>query len=249
MKKIVFALTAFCSISLCLAQTSGQMALNSSGGGGAMSGAASQINYLLGPVSERGSKTGEGEFGIQGSAYVSEKFIPAKLFYGEDFEGNIYYRYNAYNEEIEIKTINFPGADIRTINRDKKISVKPNGGNPIVFKTFIDKKQLTQNGYLTLLREGKYSLYKRVDVKYTQGQKAQNSFIPAIPARFTQYEEYYLAVDGVSRLDELELNNRKLLKLVPAEKRESLKLHLKENKIKIKDEYSLYQALEYLNKK
>ena len=116
------------------------------------------------------------------------------------------------------------------------------------FTTFIDSKGLTQNGYLTKLRDGKYSFYKRTDVKFTEGQKAQNSFVPAIPARFSKFTEYYLEVEGRSRIDELELSNRKLLKLVEDDQKEALKQFLKENNIKIKDEYGVYKALEFLNK-
>ncbi|MBT8186227.1 MAG: hypothetical protein KJO73_00905, partial [Croceitalea sp.] len=133
-----------------------------------------------------------------------------------------------------------------SLQRDKNISIR-NNGKPMSFKTFIDKKGLTQNGYLTLLSDGKFPFYKRTDVKYTEGQKAQNSFVKAIPARFSKFTEYYLELKDANRIDELELSNRKLIKLVPNDIKEGLKAYLKENKIRINDEEDVFLALEYLN--
>jgi hypothetical protein len=90
-------------------------------------------------------------------------------------------------------------------------------------------------------------LYKRVDVKYTQSQSAQNSFIPAKPARFTQFTQYYLQVEGINKLQELELSKRKILKLLPEEVVADVKAYIKENKLSFKDEYGVFKIIDYLN--
>lgn len=227
------------------AQTSGQVAANQIGSGGANNAV---VSYLLGDIRSANDKRSEKLFEIQGSAYTSDVFLPGALYYKNNLESNIFYRYNAYSEEIEIKKVDVPGAPINALNRDKDIHVTTFDGKSMSFQTFIDKKNLTQNGYLTKLADGKYTFYKRIDIKYTQPQKAQNSFVPATPARFTKFIEYYISLDGRNRIDELEMKNRKLLKLVPEEQRESLKQFLKENKIKIKDENDVFKVLDFLNK-
>ena len=227
------------------AQTAGQVANYSSSGGAGYS-SIGQLNAVLGPISDTKQKLATKQQNFQGSPYTSDLFLPTTLFYGEENLGELYYRYNAFNEEIEIKKTNLDTEGIRALGRDKKIAVLVNG-KPMSFKTFIDKKGLTQNGYLTLIKAGKYALYQRTDIKYTEGQKAQNSFVPAIPPRFSQFTEYYLEVDGKNRIDELELSNRKLLKLVADDDKESLKAFLKENKLKISDEKEVMEALDFLN--
>lgn len=217
--------------------------IGTSGGGG-----NSQLTYLLGPISERNEKTSVLERDIQGSAYTSQEFVPGALFYKNKLESNMFYRYNAYGEELEIKDVNIAEAPIRSLNRDKSIQVNTPDGKSISFHTFIDKNGLTQNGYLTKLVDGKYTYYKRYAVKYTQPQKAQNSFVPATPARFTKFTEYYISLEGRNRIDELEMKNRKFLKLVPEETREALKQFFKENKIKIKGENDVLKVLNFLNK-
>lgn len=242
MKKILLAFVSVLSLNISLGQTSGTV--NNFAG---VSGTSSELNYLLGPIEQRKEKLSEKELGIIGSAYTSENFLPGQLYYGDDFEGNVFYRYNAYNEVIEVSDINVPGAPIRTLNRDKKIKLISINGNPIQFKTYIDGKKLTQNGYLTQMRSGNYSLYKRVDVKYTQSQSAQNSFIPAKPARFTQFTQYYLQVEGINKLQELELSKRKILKILPTEVVDQVKAYSKENKVNFKDENGVFKIIDYLN--
>lgn len=228
------------------AQTSGQIANSQMSAGG---GSNDIVSYLLGDIRSGNEKRKIDEPDIQGSAYTSETFLPGKLYHKNEFESNVFYRYNAYSEEIEIKSTNAPGMPINALLRDKNISIENVEGKPMSFKTFIDKKGLTQNGYLTEMYKGKYTLYKRSDVKYTQPQKAQNSFVPATPARFSKFTEYYLELEGRNRIDELELKKSKLLKLVDDSDREALKLYLKENKLKIKDENDILKALLFLNEK
>ncbi|MEM1001505.1 MAG: hypothetical protein AAGH46_02525 [Bacteroidota bacterium] len=227
------------------AQATGQIA-NYSSSGSAGYAAAGQLNAVLGPISDANTKLSFVNEDFQGSPYTHIDFMPTTLYYGEENLGDLFYRYNAYNEEIEIKKTNLESEGIRALGRDKKIAILVNN-LPMSFTTFIDKKGLTQNGYLTKLKDGKYSLYKRTDVKYTEGQKAQNSFVPAVPARFSKFTEYYLELEGRNRVDELELSNRKLLKLVDESQRDELKQFLKENKMHIKSEYDIYKVLEFLN--
>ena len=247
MKRFAILLLFVAAIVDSHAQATGQIA-NYSSSGNAGYNAAGQLNAVLGPIQDAQKKLSAAEQNFQGSPYTSEVFLPTTLYYGEENLGPLFYRYNAYNEEIEIKKSNLEEEGIRALGRDKKISLLVNGKR-MGFKTFIDKKGLTQNGYLTLLQEGKYSLYQRTDVKYTEGQKAQNSFVPPIPARFSQFTEYYLENEGNNRIDELELSNRKLIKLVSDEDKEPLKQFLKENKIKISNEQDTFQVLEFLNKR
>lgn len=242
MKKII-AILSFLLVYTINAQTSGQLAnMQMSSGGG-----SDIVSYLLGDIKTGNEKRKVGETEIQGSAYTSDNFLPGQLFYNDEFESKIFYRYNAYSEEIEIKNIDRADAPVYGLQRDKAISLKTEDGKSMSFKTFIDKKGLTQNGYLTLLSNGKYTLYKRSDVKYTQPQKAQNSFVAATPARFSKFTEYYLEMEGRNRIDELELKKSKLLKLVDDSERESLKLHLKEKGLKIKNEQDVLNILAHLN--
>lgn len=243
MKKYIFTVLMLTSSWVGISQTFGTVTSSQVSG---TYGNSAAISYLLGDVSNQKEKTSELNSRIQGSAYTTDTFLFGKLYYKGNYESDVYYRYNAYAEEIEIKSINIPDAPISGLSRDKSIELVTLDGKTFSFKTFIDKQGLTQNGYLTLLSDGEYKFYKRVDVKYTEGQKAQNSFVKAIPPRFSQFTEYYLEVPGVDRIDELEISNRRLIKLLPGDKQELVKSYLKENKLKVKDEADVIAVLKWL---
>jgi len=244
MKKIIFSLITLIHFGM-QSQYTGQVLSSSSAGGNANS--LGQLETLMGPISERASRDGDLIPNMSGSPYTSNQFQPGNVYYEDENTGKVYYRYNSYNQEIEIKQSNLKEEPIRGLGRDKKISLVSNDGKVLRFSTFIDKKGLTQNGYLTLLVEGDYALYLRNTAKFTEGQKSPNSFVKATPPKFTQFSEYYLEVKGKNRVDEVEFKNKKFLKLLPDSVRSSTEAYLKKEKIKIKDLDDLKEVLQYLN--
>ncbi len=182
-----------------------------------------------------------------GSPYLNDKFVKTSMYYNGKFENNIYYRFNAYNQEIEIKAGVDAKEPILAINKDKKIAIEVNN-KPMAFKTFVTSKDKTLNGYLIDLYEGEeYDLYKREYAIYSPGRPSPNSFLPPVPARFTNFTEYYFQKKGVDRIDEIVLNNRKLLKLLDGDIKAKTKAYLKDNNLNIKNEEDLIKVFEFLN--
>ncbi len=244
MKHFIFFLLTIFSFSV-QAQMTGQVMSYGSGAGNVNS--LGQLEALMGPIGERSSKTDGIMENMQGSPYTSNEFQPGTVYYKDENSGKVFYRYNSYNEEIEIKQNNLKDEPLQSLGRDKNISMVSNDGKALRFSTFIDRKGLTQNGYLTRLIDGDYSLFLRKTAKFTEGQKAPNSFVKATPPKFTQFSEYYLKVKGVDRVDEVEFKNKKFLKLLPDNVRSSTEEYLKKEKIKIKELDDLKKVLEHLN--
>jgi len=245
MKNLLTVLLISGTITAGYCQFAGQASSNMSAGGGA--GSTGQIYDLMGPISERSKKTEERYSEFQGSPYISNKFLPTTMYYEDENMGNIFYRYNALNEEIEIKKFDNEDAPIQSLSRDKSIYIM-DSGKKMSFKTFTTSKNNTLNGYLTAIINGDhYDLYKRTYVKYTEGKPAANSFVKAVPSRFTQFTEYYFQKDGVNRMDEIKLKNNQLIKLFDEPKKSELKTYLKENELNIKDESDLIKVFDYLN--
>ncbi len=203
-------------------------------------------NYAVGSITDRFEKSGIELKDIQGSPYLNNSFLPTQLYYGDEKVDDIYYRYNAYNEEVEIKQKNIEGELIRGLGKDKKISLMVNG-KPMSFKTFVDKQGNTKNGYLTLLSDGDYKLYKHIEVTFKEAKKAENTLVKDIPAKFSQFDEYYIESPDGKIISQVELNTKKLLNTFSEDKKASLGAYLKENKIKIKEEQDLIRAISFLN--
>ncbi|MDG1572091.1 hypothetical protein OZ410_07170 [Robiginitalea sp. M366] len=239
-------LTAFvCITGSAMAQFTGQIATNMSSGGAAQGATAGAISTLLGPVTDANAKRSFNLEEFQGSPYTSNTFKPTQLLYKEEDMGTVFYRYNALNEEIEIKQ-SLLEEGIRALGRDKNIAILVDG-NPMSFKTFIDRNNNTLNGYLSVLAEGpNFTLYKRIRVKFTEGAPAANSFVKATPSRFAQFEEYYVQKAGVNRIDELDQRKGAIYRLDPARK-DAIKAYLKENNLDVKDQADLVRIIQFLN--
>ncbi len=245
MRNLLCLFFIFGAVTTGISQYAGQASTNMSAGGG--EGASGAIYDLMGPISERNKKKENTYSDYQGSPYISDSFLPTTMYYGGENMGKIFYRYNALNEEIEIKKANIEEATVQSLSRDKKISILTDG-KKMSFKTFTTSKKKTLNGYLTTIIDGKtYDLYKRNYVKFTEGKPAPNSFVKAVPSRFTQFTEYYFQKEGVNRMDEIKLKNNHLLKLLDGSKKAELKTYLKENELNIKNEQDLIKVFDYLN--
>ena len=238
---IIFGLT---SIS---AQTTGQMATyNSFSADGGVTDAL--LNYADGSFAEKYSEnTGYSNEYIQGSPYTSNSFSPTSLFYKDEQVGNVFYRYNALNEEVEIMKTNTEGETIRSLAKDKELNIRLNG-KKMSFKTFITSDNRTTNGYLTELVHGEaYDLYKRTHVIFKEATAAKNSFTKAVPARFTTFTEFYMQKEGNSRIDEVLPKKAKLLKLLDDSKKGAAMQFLKDNDLNLKNEADLIEVFEFLN--
>lgn len=245
-KKLYLPVLFILSLNFLSAQYAGQVGISNGTGVGATSG---MLQNAVGDIDDQYDrlvkKTGIDEF--SGSPYTNDDFKSAPVFYDTESMGNFYYRYNAYNEEVEIKKTALPEEKISSLTKDKSIKIMVDG-HPMGFATFIDKKGNTMNGYLTTLMKGdKFDLYRRTHVKFTEGQKAQNSFVKAVPNRFTHFIEYYYQAKGTNRIDEVVPKSNKLAKLFEEPLRSSVKKYIKENELDIKEEADLIKVFEYLN--
>lgn len=251
MKKLYFLIVSIFACGALQAQYAGGGVPNSAAIGGQTNAVSARVfAQLLGSIDDAEKKRKELDLNtIQGSPYTSNQFASTTLFYGDDKVRDVYYRYNALNEEIEVKKTLLPEEGYRALSKDKNINIIVDG-NKLSFYTFITAKNRTLNGYLNQLYKGKeYSLYRRTTVKFTEGQDAQNSFVAAVPARFTQFTEYYLKKKGVNRIDQVLQKNGKFLKQLDSDMVSEVKNYINENNLNVKDEYDLVKVFEFLNKK
>lgn len=231
---------------VCYGQFTGQIATNMSSGGAAQGEIAGAISTLLGPISDANTKRAVDWEKFQGSPYVSNEFQDSDLYYKNEKIGPVFYRYNALNEEIEVKESKLQQG-VRGLSTDKYVILMIDG-KAMSFKTFIDKNGNTLNGYLTMLVDGKdYDLFRRTLVKFTQGSPAPNSFVKATPSRFTQFTEYYVQKEGVNRIDELVQKNSKVYKLDPG-KKDAVKQYIKDYSLNLDQEEDMIKIVQFLNR-
>jgi hypothetical protein len=114
--------------------------------------------------------------------------------------------------------------------------------------TFQNEDESLRNGYLyPIVNEGKYQLYFKNQVKFTEGTIPANSFVRPTPNRFTHFRRYFFKVDDKPMALQLDKSKSSILKHLPKEAREKAKTFMKENRISMKDEEDLQSLVNYLN--
>ncbi|GGD55179.1 hypothetical protein [Muriicola marianensis] len=245
MKYFLLAVVFLSSISVSLGQVSGQIA-GGAGGAFGIGGRATTDPFLATRLAKLHKKnTIEGE--ILGSPYLNEEFIKSKVYYGEEYIGDYYIRYNALNSEIEIKETAYPEEEAKRLLADDQLRIKY-GLRELRFTTYINKKGETKNGYLSIIEKGKnFTLYHRLAVKFSEGKAAVNSMVMPIPSRYAQFTEYYYQQEGVNRIDQLNQKKAAVLKILDKEDRDVVNTFLKDQKINLDDEEDLIRTFEFIN--
>ena len=141
-------------------------------------------------VDERGLPT-------VGSVYINEKFMPCKIFYKEELIGDFLYRHNAFNDEVEIRSTNPVDTTVSSLVIVRNIWVEDGQTNKKMgVMTFQNDDETLRNGYLyPVVNEGKFQLYFKNQVKFTEGTIPANSFNRPTPNRFTHFRRHFLKLE------------------------------------------------------
>ena len=166
----------------------------------------------------------------QGSAYKNETFAPGKVYYNDDELGDVFYRYNAYNNEIEIKkTMADEERQLALVKNEEVRLITPI--EEFQYLRYIDEKENTFEGYLILLKKGNiYNLYKRIFKKFTPPKAAENSMVNSTPSRFTDYTEYYFKEKHSKTVRELRLHKKRTASSFPPDIQSDIQNYIKLNK-------------------
>ena len=184
-----------------------------------------------------------------GSVYINEKFMPCKIFYKDELIGDFLYRHNAFNDEVEIRSTNLGDTTVSSLIIVRNIWVQDGQTNrKMGVMTFQNDEETLRNGYLyPVVNEGKYQLYFKNQVKFTEGTIPANSFNRPTPNRFTHFRRYFLKIEDKPMALQIDKSKSSLLKHLPKETREQAKVFMKENKISMKDEKDLTDLFNYIN--
>ncbi len=213
------------------------------------SNVANRSPILYVPVSTLGPVSGSGltplsELDFTGSPFINEEYLACEIFYGDKSYGKIYYKYNAYNEEIQIKNSVYK-KEFSALKRDKEVYIITNG-IPLKFQDFLNKNGKKLKGYLFSLVQNRYSLYKRENVKYTEPSKAPSSFSKDIPAKFRKFVAYYFQKEN-GEIVELEPKKKKILNWLSSKDKNLLENWADFKTKKFHKEKDLIEIFNYLN--
>lgn len=183
---------------------------------------------------------------VEGSPYINEKFLPASI---SASEGDVFYvRYNALNDEFEVKGDNNKAYALNRYRRDIVIEILPLKKTYQVIG-FYDDEQNENFGYFLYLsnQDAKTVLFKKEKVIFIDEQKASTGYDTNDPAKYKRVnDKFFIKLDGSKILSELPSKKKSLAKLFPNHEDIVLK-YIKDNRIKTSKEDDLIQLVNYIN--
>lgn len=210
-------------------------------------GGFNTVQYLVNQRKE--SKKEIGDLGLskeilakaKGSPFEDKNFKIGKVF-SEDNETTmaVMMRYNIFLDEIEIK--NEEGGPVNIVNKDPDIRVAMGVDRYV----YLEEDTYPIGGYFKVLNQSKpYKIYKKLTVKYVEGEEAETVYSMEKKPSFPLTETYYL-VDSNNTLKELPKGKSKILQMMPSKIKE-LKSFIKTNKLNLKEEKDLAKLVDYFN--
>ncbi|MCL6264949.1 hypothetical protein [Flagellimonas myxillae] len=179
---------------------------------------------------------------IEGSIYVNDKFEPGIIFFKGEEERKLFMRYNAFNDEFEIKNSDLKGERALALFKNKDISCLL-GSATFSYMSHMDKKGESAESYLKeLLVTGDYRLLEQQKKKFKEGKKAKTSHAVSFPHRFVDEVHYYIQV-GEKVPMYAPSKKKELIALLHVGHQESVKKFIKEKGIDIKTQKGLTNVL------
>ena len=177
---------------------------------------------------------------IEGTPYLSEKYVDGEIFFGTTGRSTVPLRYNVFQDLMEYQQ----NGKALVLDPSAKIkSVRLGESTYVVDKFEFDGK--TKYGFLNLLDSGKVTLLAKKVVKYQEPLKGKALDGGDLPAKFSRSSDTYFYRIGNGQLQEVG-NLKEMIASFP-DKQEELKQFAKKEKISPKKEDELLKLIRYYN--
>ena len=179
---------------------------------------------------------------IEGTPYLSENYVAARIHFDKGNPSNVPVRYNAYQDLIEYKE------NGRSLVFDPSIHIKKVelGEQTFVVDKFEDKGK-NKYGFLTLLDSGKVMLLSKKNIIFSDARKSVALYGNDVtyPAKFTKAPDTYFYKVGNGEVKKVE-SIKEMIASFP-DKQEELTKFAKKEKISPRKVAELIQLVRYYN--
>ncbi|WP_141673192.1 hypothetical protein [Allomuricauda sp. CP2A] len=182
---------------------------------------------------------------IDGTIYLNEDFTLGALYEDGVAFKRLYLRYDAYNDEVELKE----SADsdvVRAMVKHPKYSCSINN-DKFVYTDYLNEDGETVSGYLQPLVYGEgYVLYERQIKVFKEGKPAKTSLDNSFPHRFLDKTEYFVSADGEAPKF-MKTKKSDVLSVFPDDQYGAMKKYVKGKRIDFDDSRDLMNLFAYAN--
>lgn len=183
---------------------------------------------------------------FKGSPFANETFVSGALLSNNGvLISNIFLRYNAYQDEFQVKKLmNAAETNLEAIRKTQDVYIKI--ANDIYSYKIPDATQGIGGYYQILLEGNTFDLFKKNSKKYIEGADSVNKMTGNHAARIVDESFYYL-VNSEGKFMELPSSKSKKIDAIGGENKNNLKKFIKTNKLNIKKEEDLIKIISHIN--
>lgn len=181
---------------------------------------------------------------IEGSVYLDEAFVEGVIYYRYEPYEKFQLRYDAFNDEVEIKRSS--NAQIEALHKNESISCSINHER-LLFKSFFNTNGEIETGYLIELYKGdSYALYERRMKIFKEGKQAKTSLQNSFPHRFQDKVEFFIAIEE-EKPKFFRRTKKEVLDLFGENNKGSIKSYFKSNKTDLKRKDDLITVFKHMD--
>lgn len=169
---------------------------------------------------------------IEGSPYYLDSFKKGSLFYKNDLLGSFYLRYNAFQDQMEIKNSDLSEEQFQFLVQSQDIKTSVNG-KEVQYFNFKSSDGLQGSSYFFKEFTGdQYVLYTNKRKKYSPGKASSNSLAQSIPAKFIDDVTLYFGSKENISLIAIPKKKKGFFEIFPDDKRLALKKYIRDKRLK-----------------
>ena len=182
---------------------------------------------------------------IDGSIYVNDSFMEGTLYEDGKPIKKSFFRYDAYNDEMEIKET-LASKEVSTLVKHPTYSCAFNG-EEFYYLGYTNSEGESEKGYLTPLTPGgKYTLFIKRKKVFKEGKQATTSFEKSFAHRFLDKTDYFLNRAGEAPVY-LKTKKSDVISIFPEENQADIKNYIKDKRLNVGNHDDLINLFTYAN--
>tara|TARA_B100000900_G_C20485962_1_gene677478 strand:- start:29 stop:661 length:633 start_codon:yes stop_codon:yes gene_type:complete len=184
---------------------------------------------------------------IEGSQYHESTFKEGSIVHlDKKIDIQTKFRYNAFNDEIELVDNTNKVKSIKVAIKDPNI-VTFFDDKEFLFLSYTDANESVVSGYLNPIYKGSHiNIYQKKGKKFLKGKESVNSLDIAFPPRYSDDIKYFISFSD-SPPTYVKLSKKSILKIF--NKSKDVKTFINKNRLNLNEISSLIQIAKYVEKK
>nr|WP_299487127.1 hypothetical protein [uncultured Allomuricauda sp.] len=169
---------------------------------------------------------------IEGSPYYLDTFKKGNLYYKNDLLGSFYLRYNAFQDQMEIKNSDLSEEQFQFLVQSNEIKTVVEG-KEIQYFSYVSADGLQGDSYCIKEFTGDtYVLYSNKRKKYSPGKSSTNSLAQSIPAKFIDDVSLFYGLKGDASLVAIPKKKKDFLEIFPSASRTAVKKYIRDKRLR-----------------